>query len=127
MIHNRYIILSAAFIACSTLPLAAQKITVSPGIPVTAEEIRTAVPAVQNEDSKNNEILIYGYTPPTEVYTLDSTDTLRMKTEQGELRALVKIFRGTKMEKAVFAAGKGDDVKSMIAALAENLLLILPH
>ena len=118
---------AAAVIIAAGIPVFAQKVTISPGIPVIEADLRNSIKNLNPEKFAASEILIYGYTPPTEVYTLDSSEILQMRTEQGELRALIKVINEGKLDKAVFIIGKGDDVKSMISELGKNILLIFPQ
>lgn len=104
--------------------LSAQSFTVSPGIPFRAEDLERVI-TLSAEKRAGTEILVYGYTPVTEIYSLSSDESLSERLEEGELRAMVKTMKNGAIEKAVFVKGRGltesEIVKSLADAVAASL------
>ncbi|MGL4370017.1 MAG: hypothetical protein ACRCUT_10165, partial [Spirochaetota bacterium] len=113
-------------IMCAGTAAYSQTIKVARGIPVTENDLRTAL-SLPAEQPEKTEILIYGYESPKEIYTLGADEALIVRTEPGKLEALVRILDGEKVKKALFASGKGLDRSEMLTELASEIRRLIAH
>ena len=111
--------LCLAAVLCS-VPLSAQNITVSKGIPFSSEALSREI-AEAGGAPEGSDILLYGYTSVTEHYTLLPDQTLSVSADEAELLALVKIMKNGALVKAEFVSGRGMDEKTVISSLAASI------
>ena len=114
-------------VALQAAPAAAQTLSAAPGIPVSGAELKEAFASLLDRCPGETEIFIYEYDSPKEVYTLQSDETLTLRTEPGKLSALVRIPGKGKNQKTLFAEGAGFDTGQMLSALRDSISDLLPH
>ena len=91
------------------------------GLKISAEALKAELSAA-GETRRDLDILIYGYTPDTEAYTLAPDETLVVTIRPGEIRALVRKMSNGELKKAIFVSGQGTDEQSMLKSLAEAII-----
>lgn len=115
-----YILFSAAAVLFLSSHLYARPCTVSPGIPFSEDDILRELTSAGGAP-EGAEILVYGYTPVTESYVLLKDDTLSVRTQAAELRALVKIMKSGRLVRAEFVSGTGLDEHAILTSLASSI------
>ena len=115
------LLLSGLFLSGQSLR--ALTINISKGIQLDPDTVKNAfITQDARFMSLDVEIVIYGYSSGSEVYSLADDGSLKMIYKSGEITAMVKLNDKNPAKKIIFLKGTGSDTTTLLRSLAENAL-----